>query len=77
MSNTTSTGTPVVNGGLGFVGALTITFIVLKLIHAIDWSWGWVLSPMWISASLIALGGIGVVALAIVSARREERRRAE
>ena len=39
-----------VNGGLGFVGLLTIAFIVLKLLGVITWSWVWVLSPIWISA---------------------------
>lgn len=37
------------SGGIGFVGLLTISFIVLKLTGYIDWSWLWVLSPMWIS----------------------------
>ena len=39
-----------VNGGIGFVGLLTIAFIVLKLVGVIAWSWVWVLSPLWISA---------------------------
>lgn len=43
------------SGGIGFVGLLTIAFIVLKLIGRITWSWGWVLSPIWISAILILL----------------------
>lgn len=37
------------SSGIGFVGLLTIVFIVLKLIDKISWSWGWVLSPLWIS----------------------------
>ena len=37
------------SGGIGFVGLLTIVFIVLKLCHIIDWSWLWVLSPIWIT----------------------------
>ena len=37
-------------GGIGFIGALTIVFIVLKLTHVINWAWVWVLSPLWISA---------------------------
>ena len=37
-------------GGVGFVGMLTIAFIVLKLCKVINWSWIWVLSPIWISA---------------------------
>ena len=41
-----------VKGGIGFIGLLQITFIVLKLVGVIKWSWLWVLSPMWISISL-------------------------
>lgn len=36
------------SGGIGFCGLLTIAFIVLKLVGVIDWSWLWVLSPIWI-----------------------------
>ena len=32
----------------GFLGLLTIAFIVLKLCNVIEWSWIWVLSPIWI-----------------------------
>lgn len=49
MGNSSSSSS---SGGIGFVGLLTIVFIVLKLIGQIDWSWWWVLSPVWISASL-------------------------
>ncbi len=34
--------------GIGFVGLLTIVFITLKLTHVINWSWLWVMSPIWI-----------------------------
>lgn len=34
---------------IGFLGLLTIVFIVLKLTGVISWSWVWVLSPLWIS----------------------------
>ena len=37
------------SAGIGFVGLLTIVFIVLKLCGVINWSWVWVLSPLWIS----------------------------
>lgn len=36
------------SGGIGFLGLLQIVFIVLKLIDKIDWSWWWVLAPIWI-----------------------------
>lgn len=50
------------NGGIGFAGALTIAFIVLRLCGVITWSWWWVLSPIWISAALVVLflGGFGI-----------------
>ena len=48
MENQNST-----SGGIGFVGLLTIVFIVLKLTGYIDWSWQWVLSPIWITALLV------------------------
>jgi hypothetical protein len=49
MSNNTSSS----SGGLGFTGALTILFIGLKLGHVINWSWWWVLSPIWISFLIV------------------------
>lgn len=50
------------SGGIGFVGLLTIVFIVLKLIGKIDWSWWWVLSPIWIVASFVVIV-LSIVAL--------------
>jgi len=50
------------SGGIGFVGVLTIVFIILKLLNKIDWSWWWVLSPMWISAIV----GIFVILIIII-----------
>lgn len=41
------------SGGIGFTGLLTVLFIGLKLTHYIDWSWWWVLSPMWIPIALV------------------------
>lgn len=37
------------SSGIGFVGLLQVAFIVLKLMNYINWSWLWVLSPMWVS----------------------------
>ena len=34
---------------------LLITFVVLKLTHVIDWSWWWVLSPLWIGVAIAAI----------------------
>ena len=35
------------SGGIGFFGLLAIVFITLRLTDMIDWSWWWVLSPLW------------------------------
>jgi len=35
--------------GIGFTKLLAILFIGLKLSNQIDWSWWWVLSPLWAS----------------------------
>lgn len=40
-------------GGIGFCGALTIAFIVLRLCHIIDWSWLIVLLPALVKVAII------------------------
>ena len=48
-------------GGL-FTSLLTIAFIVLKLCNVIDWSWVWVLSPLWIPlAFVLVIWAIGLI----------------
>lgn len=46
-----------------FFELLTIAFIVLKLCNVIEWSWIWVLSPIWIPCVvvIIILLVIGIV----------------
>lgn len=58
MDNKSSSG-----GGIGFVGLLTIVFIVLKLTRVISWSWWWVLSPIWISVLIFLVAVIIIVLL--------------
>lgn len=40
-------------GGIGFFGLLAILFIGLKLTGYIDWSWWWVLSPIWLAPVVV------------------------
>ena len=54
--------------GIGFVGVLTIVFIVLKLTEFIAWSWWWVLSPVLISTGLVVV--VLLVALPIIIFRK-------
>lgn len=48
----------------GLVTTLTLIFVVLKLVGSIDWSWWWVLSPLWITAA-IALIFLTIVIIVI------------
>jgi hypothetical protein len=70
-----SKGSSSSSGGIGFVGLLTIAFVVLKLCKVIDWSWWWVLSPVWISAVLLAAFFFVAVIVCIgVECSRRDRR---
>jgi hypothetical protein len=50
MGNNNNTG-----GGMGLGTILFLIFLVLKLTKYIDWSWWWVLSPLWIPFAIIVL----------------------
>ena len=52
------------SGGIGFLGLLTIVFIVLKLMGYITWSWLWVLAPLWAIPGLL-IGGLGAYLLVV------------
>jgi small Trp-rich protein len=44
------------SGGIGFMGALALVIITLKLLPiepVASWSWVWVLSPLWIGLALL------------------------
>ena len=47
----------------GFVSLLLLLFITLKLTGHIDWSWWWVLSPIWGTALLVVVILFGYVAI--------------
>lgn len=61
------------SSGIGFTGALTILFIALKLTNVINWSWLWVLSPVWISVSFasVLLSVIGILHLIQLRKQRQ------
>lgn len=67
MNNSNGTQT----GGITFAGLLTILFIALKLTHVIDWSWLWVLSPIWIS---VAIGIVIVLACFVIAVIRTSKK---
>jgi len=39
--------------GAPFFSLLTLLFIGLKLTNYIDWSWWWVLAPIWMPLTLV------------------------
>lgn len=73
MSNTSSSSSS--SGGIGITGLLTVLFVALKLTHVIDWSWWWVVSPLWIGAGIVlaifAVGVAGILAVAAVKAAKK------
>lgn len=62
MSNSNSSG-----GGGIFMSLLAILFIGLKLTGFIDWSWWWVLAPIWGPIALVLI--IFAIALPWLSLR--------
>jgi hypothetical protein len=46
---------------IGFPGLLALLFIALKLTGVINWSWLWVLAPLWIGAIVGLLIFIGLM----------------
>jgi hypothetical protein len=55
---------------LAAVGLIGIVLGVLKLAGMLSWSWGWVLSPFWGTACVVA----GMALYAFVSVLRKGRR---
>lgn len=64
------------SGGIGFWGLLAIAFIVLKLTKVIQWSWLWVLAPLWIPTLTVVLIilAIGVVYMIKAIIRKKIRK---
>lgn len=57
-----------------------VAFVVLKLVGVIDWSWWWVLSPIWIMLGVAVLVFVGVyiyvVAKNIIKKRKALKKKA-
>lgn len=54
-----------VKWGNGIVTTTLIVFVTLKLSGKVEWSWWWVLSPVWIplSVALVSMGVLGLMFL--------------
>ena len=51
----------------GFLRWFLLLFVALKLCNVIDWSWWWVLSPIWISLILVVV----LIAIEVYNERNE------
>ena len=60
----------VASGGLGILGVLTILFVVLKLLHVIEWSWLIVFLPVLIGLALKIIWIIVAILIALLGSRR-------
>ena len=49
---------------VGFAGLLAIVFIILKLCSVIEWSWIWVLAPLWLPCLFWGVIVVGALAVA-------------
>ena len=66
------------SGGVSFTGLLAILFIALKLTGVIDWSWWWVLSPLWIGFLVsIVLLVAGMAYVVFVDSRPNPREKSQ
>jgi fatty acid desaturase len=59
--------------GLGLVSVLTIVFVVLKLVGVINWSWFWVLSPIWIDILIFVVIFVILYAYSEHEERKDKR----
>lgn len=62
------------SSGIGFTGLLTVAFIVLKLCGVINWSWWWVLSPIWISILLVVVLVLSLATISVIKDDLREKR---
>jgi len=54
------------SGGVGFLGLLTLLLIGLKLTNNVDFSWWWVLAPIWIPTLIgVVIVGLFLIVVAI------------
>lgn len=61
------------SSGMGFLSVLGLIFIVLKLLHVIDWPWVWVLAPIW-GGSLLGIVILAVYLIIYIAIKKKAKR---
>ena len=55
---------------IGFIEALAVALIVLRLAHVVEWSWWWVTAPLW----WLVLGPLVIHALHVLKWKVQRKR---
>lgn len=53
--------------GVSVISVIGIVFIILKLVGVINWSWWWVLAPLWIPLAIVAVVFIILLIVKIIT----------
>ena len=59
---------------LGFLSLLTLLFIGLKLTNFIDWSWWWIIAPLWGPVLIFILIFVGIILKSIYDVHSNKKR---
>jgi hypothetical protein len=55
----------------GFFAYASFALVILKIAFGLDWSWGWVLAPVYLMMAPVGIGlavlSLGIVALALIA----------
>lgn len=57
------------SAGVSIDVVVATVFIILKLVGVINWSWWWVLSPLWIGLGIAVLFGLIIIVGLILNNR--------
>jgi hypothetical protein len=55
---------------LGLNGLIVIVLTILKLCKIINWSWWWILCPIWVSAGIVLVVFVIILLIMLVQALR-------
>lgn len=67
-------GNETASGGIGFFGLLGIVFITLKLCGVINWSWWFVLMPIYVVPACLLFVIVCALCFALLAALGEKQR---